>query len=137
MGVWNKKNFKNRTMDLSNISPFVKGHPLTLFQAGMGKFCPHHPKSLVNLKWTLQMSSYFMTLFLWTFYRSHWSQFSKKNFWKFWKIENKKNSVTTPKGPPFKKKSKKIIKNDFLKKNIILFQPESEFYKFLPFFWCK
>ena len=28
MAIGNKKNFKNCIMDLSNISPFVKGHPL-------------------------------------------------------------------------------------------------------------
>ena len=37
MGVWNKKNFKIRTMDLSNISPFVKGHPLKCKNSSKGR----------------------------------------------------------------------------------------------------
>ena len=64
---------------------------------------------------TLQMSSYFMTLFLWTFYRSHWGQFFKKFFETFENLKihifnfNSKESLW--------KKIEKILKNDFFPKN--------------------
>ena len=83
---------------------------LTLFQAVMGKFYPHHHRSLMTFWWKLQRSLYSITLFLWTFYSSHRGQFSK-TFWK-WKIKKKKISVPTPK----EKKWKKILKIIFFKK---------------------
>ena len=79
----------------------------------MGKFCPHHHRSLVTLRWMLQMSSYLLTLFLLTFFRSRWGLFSKKKFEKFEKLKEK-FLVPTPKGPPFWRKNFKKIKKSYL-----------------------
>ena len=50
--------------------------------------CPPDRWSLEKPCWMLQISSYFMTLFLLTFPRSPWCLFPKK-VWKFWKIRKK------------------------------------------------
>ena len=106
---------------------------LTLFQVGMGKFCPQQHRSLVTFRSTLQMSSYFTTLFLWTFYRSHLGWFSKRN-WKFWNIWKKNQTCTkAPPLPPWKKKTKKI-KNDFFLNHT--FSTWIWILHVLSFFWC-
>ena len=92
-------------------------HPvLTLFQAGTGKLCPHHNRSLVTFQWMLQMSSYFMTLFLWTFFTSHWGRFSKR-IENFEKLKKKKNQFRHQRVPLLEKNSKKIY--IFFKKSCI------------------
>ena len=62
-----------------------------------------------------QMSSYFMTLFHSTFYRSHWSHFSE-NFLKI--LKNRKRDIfhSDTKGSPLWNKNWKIEKNWFFQR---------------------
>ena len=105
---------------------------LTLFGARLGKFCPNHHKSLVTFQWTLQISLYFMTLFLWTIYRSHWGHLSKKIL----KIlKNQKIYFFNSDNPPLKKKNgKKKLKIIFFPKKSYFFNLNLNFTWSLLFF---
>ena len=61
--------------------------------------------------------------------------FEKRNM-KFQRIEKRKFTVLTPKGPPFGKKFKKFQKIVFFQR-FLFFQLKSEFYMFLALFCAK
>ena len=71
--------------------------------------------SLVIPRWMPQMNSYFVTLFLSSFYRSHWSHFSEKKLKIFEKREKNFLRFDT-KGSPFGKKNQKFEKIDFFQR---------------------
>ena len=109
---------------------FLKLAELTLCYTG-GTQCARTCRwSCVMSQWTLQISSYFMTLFLFTFPRTPWGIFKKKS-WKFRKNRKKKFFDLSDIRKNFKKYFFFLFWIKF-----ILFLPESEFYMFLAFFWC-
>ena len=85
-------------------------------------------RSLVIPWWMPQMSSYFMTLFHSSFYRSHWSHFSEKNL-KILKNREKKILCFDTKGSPLWKKNQNMEK-------LILFKENPQFNPILGF-WCR
>ena len=99
-----------------------------ILHEGGGQNVPAHVDNLWILSGYPNIS-YFMSLFFSTFYRSHWSHFSKKNF----KISKKKKKeislVQNQRVPPLEKMEWNRKKIFFFKK-IVLFQAESEFYMF-------
>ena len=86
--------------------------------------------SLVIPCWVPQMSSYFMTLFHSSFYRSYWSHFSEKNL-RTLKNQEKKNYVPIPKGPPFGKKIEIKKKKDFFQRKLNFLQLNLNFTRYL------
>ena len=76
---------------------------LTLYYMGGIESTRTHRWSSLTSRMMLQMSSYFLTLFLSIFYTSHWGHFLRKIFWNFEKSEKTKFNALTAKVKKLKK----------------------------------
>ena len=123
------KTMFHASVQCSNLNPIPHGLWEIRYHTGGTQCARTRRWSCVTPLRTLQISSYFMTLFLLTFPRTPWGHFSKK-FLKILKTQKKWIFRFETKGSPLWIKIGKISKFVGFFQKIIPFHPESEFYMF-------